>query len=184
MSLLAPHCIHPKWRQATRNTIPVTPQELTWLLDDGSLTQKLVALSAGDFRVEVLRQSIRKVPFSERMALHIPLNQWAVIREVILYGQGQAWVYAHTVIPLTTLHGPLRRLHYLGNKSLGEQLFTDPTMKRGAIEIAQLSPQSLPELLALTSPVWGRRSVFRLSEKPLLVSEIFLPELLNHTLNQ
>jgi chorismate--pyruvate lyase len=141
------------------------------------LTQKLVEKSQGDFHVEVLKQSIQAVHFSERQALGIASRQWAVVREVILYGQQLAWVYARTVIPLATLHGPLRRLHYLGNKPLGEQLFTDPSMQREPMQIAQIQAQQLPPALALNQATWGRRSVFRLANKPLLVSEIFLPAL-------
>jgi chorismate--pyruvate lyase len=149
--------------------------ELAWLLDKGSLTQKLIEKSQGDFYVEVIQQQIQKVPLTERKALGIPQGHWAVIREVILYGQQTPWIYARTIIPLTTLQGSLRRLHYLGNKPLGEQLFRDPSMRREPMEIASLTPQQLPRTLALSSPVWGRRSVFRLSDKPLLVSEVFLP---------
>ncbi len=51
------------------------------------------------------------------------------------------------------------------------------------MEIAQLLPgQTLFDLAvhglsATPREIWGRRSVFRLSGKPLLVSEIFLPEI-------
>lgn len=150
-----------------------------WLLDKGSLTQKLIEKSHGNFHVEVLQQSIQAVTFSEKRALQIPQRQWAVSREVVLYGNQIPWVYARTVIPLSTLQGRLRQLYYLGNKPLGEALFKDPTMQREAVEVAQFHYQQLPSMLNVSEPTWGRRSVFRLSNKPLLVSEIFLPALFN-----
>lgn len=150
---------------------------MSWLLDTCSLTQKLIEKSHGNFSVELIQQSIQQVLFSEKKALHIAHRQWALIREVILYGQQTPWVYARTVIPLPTLHGPLRRLHYLGNKPLGEQLFTDPSMQREPVEIAQLPYELLPKKLHIQESTWGRRSVFRLSNKPLLVTEVFLPAL-------
>jgi chorismate--pyruvate lyase len=149
----------------------------SWLLDTCSLTQKLLKKSHGDFSVELVQQNIRPVLFSEKKALSIPHRQWALVREVILYGKKSPWVYARTVIPLSTLDGSLRRLHYLVNKPLGEQLFTDPTMQREPVEVAQFSPLWLPPKLHIHTPTWGRRSVFRLSNKPLLVSEVFLPAL-------
>jgi chorismate--pyruvate lyase len=167
----------PIWHSLCHTPARIDAHYLPWLLDKGSLTQKLVARSQGDFRVDVLKQSIQSIHFSEGQALGLSSRQWAVVREVILYGQQVAWVYARTIIPLATLHGPLRRLHYLGNKPLGEQLFTDPSMKREPMQIAQIQAQQLPPTLALSQATWGRRSVFRLANKPLLVSEFFLPAL-------
>lgn len=190
MSSLLPS--QPIWRKPNKipSSIAIQPDYLPWLLDKGSLTKKLTAKSKGHFSVEVLQQSIQAIPFSESKALRLSHRQWAVIREVVLYGNNTPWVYARTVIPLSTLQGPLRRLHYLGNQSLGGQLFSDPSMRREAVEIALLSDDyfsqtALHQARKKIDPVdstWGRRSVFRLSNKPLLVSEIFLPALfLSHT---
>ncbi|ODS24161.1 hypothetical protein AB835_05135 [Candidatus Endobugula sertula] len=170
----------PLWCQPQRSQYKIPHSYYSWLVDKGSLTQKLIDKSQGRLSIEVLQQRIRRANFSEQRALLMPHRHWGVIREVVLYGDGIPWIYARTVIPLTTLHGPLRRLYYLGNKSLGEQLFTDPTMSRGPMEVAQLQPRQLPEKLQISQVTWGRRSVFRVSNKPLLVSEIFLPALLNH----
>lgn len=175
MSFRLLHHQTPIWRRPSQLKHKLSTMELAWLLDNGSLTKKLVEKSQGEFYVEVIQQRIQTVSLAERQALGIPHGRWAVIREVILYGQQSPWVYARTIIPLSTLQGPLRRLHYLGNRPLGEQLFNDPSMCRKPMEIAQLSPQQLPSTLTLSSPAWGRRSVFTLSNKPLLVSEVFLP---------
>lgn len=175
--------LHPSqtfWRKPHLISSRIPKAYHHWLLDQGSLTQKLIAQSGGQLRVQVLQQRIQKARLSERQALGLPHRHWAVIREVILFGHHTPWVYARTVIPLSTLRGPLRRLHYLGNKPLGEQLFTDPTMRREPVQVAQLHRQQLPDPLPQFQSTWGRRSVFRLSGKPLLVSEIFLPELIQH----
>lgn len=157
-----------------------------WLLDPGSLTQKLVQRSGGRFRVAVLQQRIERARLSEYRALTLSPRCWAVVREVVLYGNEQPWVYARTVIPLSTLKGPLRRLHYLGNRPLGAALFADPTMRRHGLDIAAVQPRHLPKNLqsAITAShgpafdSWGRRSLFYLRNKPLLVGEMFLPDLL------
>jgi chorismate--pyruvate lyase len=87
-------------------------------------------------------------------------------------------------MPRQTLVGRLRRLADLGTRPLGATLFADPSMRRGPVEVARLMPdQGLHRLVAgavpecAKQPVWGRRSVFRLSDKPLLVYELFLPEI-------
>ena len=69
----------------------------------------------------------------------------------------------------------------LGNRPLGAFLFADPGMQRGPVELAcirkgqaMFSEASLG-LNQKPAEVWGRRSVFRVGGKPLLVAELFLP---------
>jgi chorismate--pyruvate lyase len=115
---------------------------------------------------------------SERHILGLADRQQALVREVLLRGAGQPWVFARSVIPLTTLSGRLRKLRQLDNQPLGALLFNDPTMTREAVEVACVNADNnqLPcRSLGDESPVWGRRSVFRLDKKPLLVAEFFLP---------
>ena len=114
---------------------------------------------------------------SEQRALELPIRQRALIREVILFGNHQPWVHARSIIPIKTLTGRLRKLRKLDNRPLGALLFSDPAMVRGPIEISNLSmleswPSTVPANYG--SPVQGRRSLFWLDGKPLLVSEVFL----------
>ena len=149
-----------------------------WLLDRGSLTQRLVAASAGQFRVRILTQGIAKPRRTEAKALGIPHQQLAVVREVILYGSDQPWVYARSVLPLSSLTGRLARLRKLDERPLGALLFADPSMRRDKLELARVQPAkvALPQELGIfDTSLWGRRSVFYIADKPLLVSEIFLP---------
>ena len=149
-----------------------------WLLDRGSLTQRLIAASDGRFRVRILGQGIAKPRRSEAQILGIANHHLAVVREVILYGKDQPWVYARSVLPLTSLTGRLTRLRQLDERPLGALLFADPSMRRGKLELASVQPSkvALPlELGIFDTPLWGRRSVFYVADKPLLVSEIFLP---------
>lgn len=160
-----------RWISLRRPFQQVAPRRWrSWLTDSGSLTQRLIQQSQGEFRVEVVRQGWQRPTQSESCALGIRPRQFALIREVRLMGNNQPWVYARSVIPATTLTGRQRQLRMLGNRSLGTLLFSDPTMRRGPLQISQLR-------LADKSKVWARRSVFYLSEKPLLVCEVFLPAL-------
>jgi len=155
-----------------------------WLLDRGSLTARLIQASNNRFRVELLQQSWRSPRQDESKALGLPCRNHALIREVLLYGDQQPWVYARSVLPAKSLAGPLRYLKRLGTKPLGALLFNDPNMQRDEIEIACLQAEQLPSLPNTVMPVegavWGRRSMFYLSQQPLLVSEVFLPEFLQH----
>jgi len=169
----------PAWRQLLSDSDRSVPQHWRgWLSDTGSLTQRLLHASAGEFSVQVLNQSLQLPRLSEMRALALPPRRLALIREVILFGSGQPWVYARSVIPLSTLTGRLRKLRHLDSRPLGALLFSDPSMSREPVEVACISSSNaqLPTALTeITSALWGRRSVFRLDQKPLLVSEIFLP---------
>jgi len=148
-----------------------------WLADRGSLTQRLLAASDQDLSVKVINQQLEVPRLSERQALSLGGRKLAMIREVILYGAGQPWIYARSVVPMTTLTGRLRKLRHLDNRPLGALLFKDPSMTRGPVQIACFKPntKALPKVLDNSDePVWARRSVFRLDSKPLLVTEVFL----------
>lgn len=169
----------PHW---TTSSLQVPRPWRPWLFDKGSLTARLQALSGGAFSVTCLHQDWGRPLRSEARLLGIPMHQKALIREVLLLGNGVPWVYARSILPASTLTGPLKALRHLDNKPLGALLFKSPSMSRGAIEVAQLPRQNLPEVavqkITADGPegYWGRRSVFKLYEKPLLVSEFFLPD--------
>lgn len=149
-----------------------------WLLDNGSLTSKLVKLSRGHFRVEVLRQIHARASLSEVESLGIDPHHLCLIREVILRGYDQPWVFARSVLPLSSLTGSLRHLRKQGTKPLGAFLFTQPHLTRSPIALSLISRHHayLPDYLLGNAQVWGRRSIFSIDNKPLLVSEVFLPE--------
>lgn len=169
----------PAWRhyhRVPRSAIsaPLRP----WLLDQGSLTERLIAASGGEFKVEVLKQCWELPRLSECRALGLGTREKALVREVLLYGHDQPWVYARSILPMKTLTGRLRSMRKLDNRPLGALLFSDPSMTRSGMELACLTPQNttVPKQLGeFNHPLWGRRSVFWLNQKPLLVSEIFLP---------
>lgn len=169
----------PAWRSYRRIPRDTITQGLrSWLLDHGSLTERLITASDGQFRVEVLNQRWELPRLSEANALGIPCRRLALVREVLLYGGDQPWVYARSILPMSTLTGRLHALRKLDNRPLGALLFNDPSMQRSPMEIACLTPNNTTVPAALgnfTTPMWGRRSVFRLDNKPLLVSEVFLP---------
>ena len=73
-------------------------------------------------------------------------------RRVLLCGHGRPWVAAHSLIPCSSVQGSLRQLVRLRDRPLGGFLFRHPH--------------------------WGRRSVFHLQGKSLLVAEFFLPALI------
>lgn len=148
----------------------------SWLQDRGSLTARLRALAGDSFQVTVLQQRWAKPRLDEAQALGIPTHQYALIREVILSGNGGPWVYARSVLPIKTLSGPLRFLRKFGNRPLGELLFNNAAIQRGAMEIAVWPPVLLSHTPSSqhAKPYLARRSIFQYRHTPMLVSEVFL----------
>ncbi|MEE9492760.1 MAG: chorismate lyase [Gammaproteobacteria bacterium] len=151
-----------------------------WLRDRSSLTDRLRGCCKEPFSVQVVDQGWGNPALHESRALGIQHGERAMVREVLLMCGTRPTVFARTVIPVRTLSGRERRLAFLGNRPLGAYLFTDPSMHRGAVEISRLTAgndiyqRAVSGLRKKPQTVWGRRSVFFLSDKPLLVSEFFL----------
>ena len=177
------HPQRPIWRDFnTRfsNALPTANRE--WLLDSGSLTKRLIKSSNHQFSVQVLRQQWGSAQLSEYDLLEVAPRHCCLIREVLLLCHQQPWVYARSVLPASSLTGELRHLRHFDNRPLGQLLFNTPSMHRSPFQIARLAMVDLPLPADLTldknnkTPnLWGRRSRFVIYNKPLLVSEIFLP---------
>ena len=179
-----------RWRDAHRYLTTEIPVLLRpWLLAEGSLTQFLIAASTGEFRVERVLQEWQRPTLSEARLLQIDPGQHALIREVILWGRGQPWVYARSVIPSGSLRGDLRRLRKLHNTSLGALLFSYPQLQRTPFELAAIDANALPSSLQsktarlppgtrleANKKLWARRSRFSIDDRALIVGEIFLDD--------
>lgn len=164
-----------RWRRQQ-----LDPELRDWLLDPSSLTRRLQERCAGRFRVRLDFQGWVRPALDECQALGLRRRPLALVREVHLLCDERPWVFARTVIPRSSLRGRERRLTHLGERPLGALLFADPRMQRGEVEVARIEPgtalhaHALGEQETEAGPVWGRRSVFWLGRRPLLVSEIFL----------
>ncbi|GJM12108.1 MAG: hypothetical protein DHS20C12_05110 [Pseudohongiella sp.] len=141
-----------------------------WLFDPSSLTKLLIEKSSGDFRVELRSEQWVILPEIDVRACFGPLaaEQRFWSRKVALVGKGTPWVLAHTLIPEFSLAGPLEKVLALNEKPLGEYLFSHPDLIRSGIDITPLTGDS-----------WGRRSLFYLFDKPIMVAEFFLPAILD-----
>lgn len=170
--------VHTRW---LRSCIPAELRD--WLLDAGSLTDRLRGACAGCFSVRVIDEGWQRPRRDEARVLAMRTSTLGWVREVQLLCDQVPWVFARTVIPVTTLSGTQRQLVHLGERPLGAFLFADPGMQRAPVELACLRPgqvmftEATAGLTDKPDAVWGRRSVFRVGGKPLLVTEVFLPAL-------
>ena len=147
-----------------------------WLLDEASLTDRLINFYKEVFSVKLLNESWTRPLESEVGLLENSGDEKALIRKVILCLDKRPVVFARSIIPKFAIEGPLSHLQNLGDKSLGAILFDTPGIFRSSFEIALISGTNpyLPQEFFQTNPVWGRRSCFSISSNKIIVSEIFL----------
>lgn len=154
-----------------------------WLRDRGSLTKRVICACPDRFSVRLLRQQLTRPLESERQLLGMRRGEQALLREVQLMCDQTPWVFARTLIPRGSLRGRARRLSHLGSRPLGAVLFADPTTRRGVMELARLRAgdalygKVVSGLERMPDELWGRRTVFFYADQPLLVNEIFLPDI-------
>lgn len=155
---------------------------MPWLFDASSLTARLIDLCGKDFTVRVISQHWQTIDSEEAAAMSLKGERSALVRQVFLCCGDRPLVYARTVIPKVTVQGARRRYANMGNRPLGAMLFSDRTMRREDVQVAELpASHETNKYIESDGPVWGRRSVFRVSGRPLMVCEYFLPELIERT---
>jgi chorismate--pyruvate lyase len=159
-----------------------------WLIDNGSLTARLQQRFS-KFAVEPIAVKFAKPIQDEAFLLSQSNYKTALIREVLLMGDNQPVVFAHSVLPRASLRGAWNGLGRLGNKPLGATLFANRKVKRTPLSFKKLPPthelyqhasRYLTQMPAVKKPsyLWGRRSIFSLNRANIMVTEVFLPQLL------
>jgi chorismate--pyruvate lyase len=162
-----------------------------WLTTPGSLTARLVAHSRA-FRVQRLHQRTAICLPDEAGAICLPRPERVWEREVLLRCDGEPVVFAHTVVPTSSTARDWPLFSALGERSLGTTLFHDPLVRRGPLEFARiraghpLMRRTLaalggmpPALVPGGAHFYARRCVYRRHQGLLLVTEVFLPTVLD-----
>ena len=154
-----------------------------WLRDHGSLTAR-IRQRCTHFAVQPVRNGLARIAFDESRVLKTPSRQFAYSREVFLLADHQPVVFAHSACATQHLHGAWLAMRGLGNRSLGSLLFSHPLVIRHPLHYLALRshhPLYRRAASVLDNPpttLWARRSSFYLHGTPLLVTEVFLPEIL------
>lgn len=135
---------------------------LDWLMEEDSMTQRFER-HCRRVTVEPVRETFVTAAEMHGETALLPADTRFWLREIILYGDDEPWLAGRTLVPESTLNGPEAMLQQLGTRPLGRYLFSSSTLSRDFIEPGQVEQ------------LWGRRSRLRLSGKPLLLTELFLP---------
>lgn len=176
---------HAKWHHHVNAINP--PEALRdWLAHKGSLTASLQK-HCQDFQVRRIKQH-QEVCLKDDirpMGLYRPSKM--PVREVLLYCDDQPVIFAHTVIlaRAAALSWPMFKT--LGNSSLGTHLFSDAKIVKNKPQYAQIKHShllakricaELPEQREVPA-FCARRCLYRRNRGAMLVTEIFLPEIMH-----
>lgn len=162
--LYKPLLARAKW-QAPEETAIEGTEFGHWLLEPDSLSRRFQRYCE-HFSVSLIEQfrvDPSQLTDDERSLIG---DGDCLVRKVVLKGDGEPWVFARTLIPLSTLTGPERDLERLGEMPLGFRVFTDRSARRDALMVANVGTKD--------EPMWARRSRLWINDKPLLVAELFL----------
>ena len=173
----------PLWlenRQGLRHKLPSNVQ--SWTYESDSLTQRLRNFYGNTVAVKILLQRWHTPFLSERRLLKLPEHHYSLTREVLLHANGKPLILARTIIPASTVKAAKSNLSHLGNRPLGEIIFSYPKLERITMEVTSIDPSTWTQLATaeagINQSIWGRRTVYAIAHKQMLVSEFFLPEIL------
>ncbi len=165
-------------------TLPLDGSGYTpWLRDHGSLTQR-IQQRCSKFGVLKVLDCPATAAHDETALLELPPQQKVYTREVFLYADGFPVVFAHSITSSQHLRGAWHTLQHLGNRPLGALLFDHPLVQRTPLRFRALKPhhplyrRASARIDTPPPRLWARRSLFTLHGAALLVTEVFLPDIL------
>ena len=162
---------------------------LNWLAEPGLLTARVREYFGEEMRFRMLGP-LRPAPLAEaiqtRLAVH---DDSCLLREIEFCRGAVRIIFAQTILPASTVNS-FPWLRDLGEAPLGEALrSSDELLTRDPLEYRALDrTHGLARAARATGAgagsaladglLWARRAVYRLAGRPILVQEVFLPELL------
>lgn len=172
------------WHTLTANSIRRVPRAVRgWIATTSSMTRRIEALVSQPVVVSVLRDARGRIHTDEQCLLD-SRQSIGHVREIILSAGGRALLVARTVFIARRLRLS-RHLRGLGTRPLGELLFSKGQATWRQREFGRVSPRHPVSGLIESATswqhknTWVRRTVFLLNACPILVTEAFLPDLLN-----
>ena len=166
---------------------PGTGDYAPWLREPASLTARIIAALPGEvpFSVSVLHHGAGHAYADECPLLGLPLSAVACTRDVLLRVGATPVVYAHSVVPRAWRHHPWTAWDRVGSRALGTVLFVEAGIVAGPLSFRRLDARhalyraAARQFGALPRHVLARRATFWRAGAPLLVTEVFLPAILD-----
>ncbi|MDP9064245.1 MAG: chorismate lyase [Pseudomonadota bacterium] len=182
---LAPPVASLQWLPAERmGQMPVEPNVRPWLIGKGLLSRRMKEACGNRFTLRLVDQWTGLLSGALQRDLRVADNA-ALFSDVEMYRDDQAWIFAQTVAPDSTLclHPWLAEM---GDSALDETLLVLGGVVRSTFEYAwlpandgagshPLAARALRGADIKPSGLWARRTRVALRGAPLLMQEVFLP---------
>jgi chorismate lyase len=166
---------------------------LDWLAEPGLLTARVREHCGEDMRFRMLGP-LRPASLTANLQGRLAVNDAdCLVREIEFCRGSVRLIFAQTILPASTV-AAFPWLRALGEAPLGEALRrADVPLARDPLEYRALDRGHVLARAARGSKttgakddddagvLWARRAVYRLAGLPILVQEVFLPELLHGT---
>ena len=155
----------------------------TFLFENGSLSRLIQDRFRGKLHIDLINESWSTAITCEKKLLSLRNYEIIFVRESCLSCNNKKLVYARTVIPRKTLKVQNHTLTRLGKKPLGEVLFNNNKIFRENIKYAKIPLYNelynkAKKHCDIYSDLYGRQSIFYVKNKPLLLIEVFLPDIM------
>jgi chorismate--pyruvate lyase len=181
------------WKSVTSTSADYIPPSVNeWVRKPFVLSEALRRV-CDNFSVKISDQATKPLYADEIAVLKCYESEMGYVRETYLGDTTNPLVYARVSMPESTYEAYKIELENLGSRPIGETLlYKDPTFTRSEFEVKRLTQDD--ELLFDTlvhhqfyraviakdtnsRELWARRSVFTLSGNPLLITEVFMPDM-------
>jgi chorismate--pyruvate lyase len=167
-----------KWHKNLNFELP--SKLIAWLQHVDSFMERLNTYGIMDAKIQVIHESWQ-IPHTDEKQL-LKVSEETFIREVWITSPSKCWMFARTVIPRTFLRGQLVNLLDLKTRPIGSVLFNDKNIKRSDFEFICLDSNcELYEKIQkyrTDTPTFARRSLFSANQASLLLTEVFMPDIL------
>ncbi|MEK9650469.1 MAG: chorismate lyase [Gammaproteobacteria bacterium] len=137
----------------------------SWLFESKSITQRIKKNHA--FKLELTSEIEEKLDSIEKKLIGIASDQ-SFVRRVMLFADNKLFVLAKSIIPKETMKFGYSDLEKLGNKPLGDLIFTSKEFNKKNSYFAKFKINS--------KTYWGRITVFDVGGYPMSIREIFIIE--------
>ena len=167
------------WRPTHAWAPEVRPRTLwRYVVETGSLTERLRAKAGGSFHVRVLEEGTAPLAAEDAALLSARAGESVFLRQVYLCGS-EPLVYARSM----AVGEGARWLKELGDNPLGQKVFAEKDVRRSPVEVTHLSPgqplfdAAVARLGQKPGELWARRSLLTVKGAAILIYECFLPGL-------
>ena len=169
------------WAPGVEVLRDLEPSVRELLTDSGPLIRRAERAGAAAVAARLIEQRLGFLSREQQALLVAPASS-CLVREVVLSGDGEAWVFAQSLVPDHTLEAH-PWLAELGDASLCGTLASVEGVGYGAFEFAPLpavhplAARALAGSAESPAMLWARRRWVALRGRRLLMQEVFLPEL-------